>query len=216
MFKFKNKIINEILEWTICFIIAFIIYLLVTYFFGTISGVKQVSMFPTAKEGERLLIQSSKVFKKELNYYDIVIFQAPNNEKEEIKYGETIEGKKATAKYTKYTGIKKFFHEFVGLGKISYIKRVIGLPGDKIEITDDGKVLRNDEEIIENYLNDGTTNQNGDYINLIVPENTVYVMGDNRLQSKDSRSFGCIPLEKIEGYVITRVWPFNRLGKLDK
>lgn len=216
MFKFKNKILNEALEWIFCFVVAFVIYLVVTYFFGTISGVKQVSMLPTAKEGDRVLIQSSKVFKKPLKHGDIVIFEAPNNQTEEITYGETITGPKATAKYDEHKGIDSFFHSFVGMGKISYIKRVIGLEGDKIEITEEGQVLRNGEVIEEKYLNDGKTNQNGDYINIIVPEGTVYVMGDNRLQSKDSRSFGCVPKDKVEGYVVTRVWPLNKLGKLDK
>ena len=45
-----------------------------------------------------------------------------------------------------------------------------------------------------------------------VPENCLFVMGDNRTGSIDSRSFGCIPLEKIEGTVEFRFWPFSKLG----
>ena len=50
----------------------------------------------------------------------------------------------------------------------------------------------------------------------IVPENSIFVMGDNRTQSTDSRSFGCIPLEKIESKVWIRIWPLNQFGKIDK
>ena len=50
------------------------------------------------------------------------------------------------------------------------------------------------------------------YTDLVVPENCVFVMGDNREHSTDSRAFGCIPLEKIEGKVWIRFWPFNLFG----
>ena len=50
--------------------------------------------------------------------------------------------------------------------------------------------------------------------NLIVPENCVFVMGDNRAHSADSRNFGCIPIEKLEGKVWYRYWPLSELGKI--
>ena len=76
--KEKNKsqkwtvqaVLKEATEWVICFIVAYIIYLIINFFFGTISCVKQTSMFPTAKEGDRVTIQRSKVFKKELKNWD--------------------------------------------------------------------------------------------------------------------------------------------------
>ena len=49
-----KNVAKEIFEWVICFVVAYIIYLFINYFIGTISGVKQVSMFPTARENERL------------------------------------------------------------------------------------------------------------------------------------------------------------------
>ena len=103
------------------------------------------------------------------------------------------------------------------IGKMSYIKRVIGLPGDQIEIKD-GNVFVNKEIIQEKYLQPGviTGNGGGSCLNLVVPENSVFVMGDNRSQSTDSRCFGCIPLEKIESKVWIRIWPLNLFGKIDK
>ncbi len=207
----KLKIIlKEIGEWIICFIIAYILYLILNYFIGTISGVKQVSMLPTAKEGERVLIQRPTIFKKELKYGDIITFEAP------IDYDETSTSKNDDniADYVEYTGINSFIYNFVGIGKTSYIKRVIGVAGDHIVIDDDGFVYKNDVLLEEDYIKDGFTNQNGEYVDVVVPENTVFVMGDNRLMSKDSRSFGCIPISKVNGYVIIRLWPFNKIGKL--
>ncbi len=205
----SKSIVREIIEWIICFIIAYILYLNINYFIGTVSGVRQVSMLPTAKEGERVLIQRNTIFKKELKYGDIITFEAPNSNEDENSYN-------LVAQYENYTGINKFLYGFVGIGKLTYIKRVIGLPGDHIVITANGDVYRNNEKLEEDYLNDDTTNIIGSYCDIVVPEDTVYVMGDNRLQSKDSRVLGCIPISKINGYVIGRVWPLNKIGGLDK
>lgn len=203
-----KKIFKEIAEWVICFVIAYILYLVLNYFLGTVSGVKQVSMLPTAVEGERLLIQRPTIFKKEIKYGDIITFEAP------LEDNTNIDSQDFVADYYEYKGINSFMHNFVGIGKMSYIKRVIGLPGDHIVIADDGFVYRNDERLNENYLKDGMTNQAGIYIDVVVPEDSVFVMGDNRLESKDSRYFGCIPKSKINGYVLCRIWPLNKIGKL--
>jgi signal peptidase I len=91
---------------------------------------------------------------------------------------------------------------------IPYIKRVIGLPGDQIHITD-GKVYVNDQLTIEPYL-DETTNRGGDWT---VPAGQLFVMGDNRNNSSDSRSWGYVPLENIIGraeliYLPPKHWSF--------
>lgn len=207
-----GKVLKEIAEWIICFIIAYIIYLLLNYFIGTISGVKQVSMLPTAVEGERLLIQRPTIFKKDLQYGDIITFEAPL---EDTAYESEEESKEnVVAQYEQHKGIDSFIYNFIGLGKMSYIKRVIGLPGDHIVVSDDGYVYRNGEKLEEPYLKDGATNQVGGFLDVTVPDGTIFAMGDNRYASKDSRYFGCIPLDKVNGYVICRIWPLNKLGKL--
>ena len=111
----------------------------------------------------------------------------------------------------------KFFYNVVEITKTSYIKRIIALPGEHIEIKD-GKVYINGEELEENYLTEGveTNADGGQFLDIVVPEKSVFLMGDNRSQSTDSRCFGCVPLEKIESKVWIRVWPLDKFGKIDK
>ena len=204
--KSSKTISREIIEWVSCFVIAYVLYLIINYFFGTISGVKQVSMLPTTEENDRLLISRLATFKRDLKYGDIITFEAP--------FENNLEKKSSNiAPYEEKTGIASFIYNFMGIGKSSYIKRVIGLPGDHIVIKDDGAVYRNDEKLDEPYLNAQFTNKDT-YNDIVVPAGTIFVMGDNRLSSKDSRYFGCVPIEKVNGYVITRVWPLNKIGKL--
>ncbi len=88
------------------------------------------------------------------------------------------------------------------------IKRVIGLPGDIIRIDkDSGKVYRNGDLLIEPYIRDNFTPQNGMVNEVFVKENTVFVMGDNRGGSLDSRMLGCLPQNDVVGKVFYRLTP---------
>jgi len=105
-----------------------------------------------------------------------------------------------------------FPHNTDGLKEL-FIKRVIGLPGDKITISD-GFVEINGKVLEEPYTKDGTTP--GSFKNYVVPDGRVFVMGDNRIVSIDSRSeeVGCISIKDITGKAILRVYPFGKFGLL--
>lgn len=94
-----------------------------------------------------------------------------------------------------------------------YIKRVIGLPGESVTI-EDGLVFINGQALEERYTKDGVTY--GDVQDYIVPAEKVYVLGDNRLVSVDSRSegVGCVSIDDITGKAIFRVYPFGKFGFL--
>lgn len=100
----------------------------------------------------------------------------------------------------------------------SWVKRVIGLPGDVIDIVD-GKVYRNGELLDETaYLDEGVTSEilGADPIDFpfTVPEEHYFLMGDNRFVSQDSRYIGAIPREDIYGKAWIKIYPFNEIGIL--
>lgn len=89
-----------------------------------------------------------------------------------------------------------------------YVKRVIGLPGDTVEIKEH-KVYVNGARLTEPYIKEPPLT---DYKSTEVPPNNYFVMGDNRNQSDDSRgSVGMVPLQKLEGRAVLRLWPIWRL-----
>jgi len=101
---------------------------------------------------------------------------------------------------------------------IEYIKRIIGLPGDKLSITN-GVVKVNDNIITENYIFSTTNLWEGGYTKngqeITVPQEEIYVMGDNRARSSDSREFGPVPISSIIGYVFYRYYPANKNGMIE-
>lgn len=94
------------------------------------------------------------------------------------------------------------------------LKRVIGGPGDVIDIDDDGVVSVNGEVLDEPYVTEKSLGETDLTYPYQVPENRYFVMGDNRSTSIDSRSsvIGCIEKDQIVGKVLLRIWPLNRLS----
>jgi signal peptidase I len=93
------------------------------------------------------------------------------------------------------------------------IKRVIGAPGDRVAIIN-GVLHVNGEPQEESYVRDDRPLDEGDYSRTKLSEGEVFVMGDNRANSRDSRFFGPVPIENIEGEAFFRFWPPWRMGLL--
>ena len=208
--KTKNMI-----EWIECIVIAIVLAILIRYFIGTPTIVKKRSMYPTLTQDARLILSRwGRTTKKMPERGDIITFEAPSKmalSAEEVDFNNPV----AVYENQPKNIFSKFTYYVLEWGKQSFIKRVIGLPGEHIKI-EDGKVYINGEEYKEDYLQeDVKTTANGVFTDFVVPENYVFAMGDNRAESTDCRSFGCIPLEKIEGRVVLRFFPFNRFGKVE-
>ncbi len=100
-----------------------------------------------------------------------------------------------------------------------YIKRIIGLPGEKVSIKN-GKVYINDQLLEEEYLSSNLYTNGGLFLpndkEVIVPENHFFVMGDNRPYSSDSRAWGFVPRENIIGKAWLIYWPPQKAGIINK
>ena len=203
---------KDILEWVYCIIIAIVLALLIKFFLGTPTVVKQKSMYPTLHPNDRLIISRwIRTTKKMPERGDIVTFEAPTIE---MLDSTNYDASKPVAIYNDEP--KNIFGKFskyvLEINKVSYIKRVIALPGDYVELKNE-KVYINGEELHEDYLDENVKTQPmGMLTSFTVPEGYVFCMGDNRPESKDCRSFGCIPQNKIESKVKLRFWPLNKFG----
>jgi signal peptidase I len=209
----EKNTVKEVLEWVYCILIAVVIVILIKSFIGVPTVVKQSSMYPTLMQNERLWLNRwGATFNKMPQRGDIITFEAPTNRKVE-KLKADLNNPVAEYGYNPSNVFVKFVYYTLEVGKTSYIKRVIGLPGDHVQIKDGG-VYINGEKLEEKYLQDYvvTTDLGGVFTDIVVPENTVYVLGDNRGESIDSRCFGCIPVEKIESKAVFRFWPLNKIG----
>lgn len=211
----SNKTVKNIFEWIICILIALVIVSIIKSFVGFPTVVSGASMDSTLKDKQRLWVSKIGIeFDKYPKKGDIITFEAPSN-----NYINKAMYKKddPTAIYNEEE--KSFFDKLISsvsfFNTTSYIKRVIGLPGDHVVIKE-GKVFVNDQAINEEYLDAGvrTYMRDGMFSDVIVPDGYVYVLGDNREVSADSRRFGCIPVNKIEGKAVFRFWPLNKMGKL--
>ncbi len=213
MIKLSSSV-KEVLEWVYCIIIALVLAMLFRYFIGTPTIVKMDSMYPTLIQNQRLWLnrwgRTTHTLPKR---GQIITFEEPAK----IEYSSSeIDKNNPVAKYDERHGMDWFVKNFLEIGKRSYIKRVIALPGEHVQIKDDN-VYINGEALDEPYLQPGIVTDllgNG-FDDFTVPENTVFAMGDNRTHSTDCRSFGCIPLEKIESTVSIRIWPLNVWGKVN-
>lgn len=92
-----------------------------------------------------------------------------------------------------------------------YIKRIIGLPGEEITFSD-GHVFVDGVELPEEYIEDRTRCNRDDRCDVVVPEDHVFVLGDHRSNSSDSRVFGVVPIENIVGKAWLSYWPPSDMG----
>jgi signal peptidase I len=136
--------------------------------------VENISMLPTLKPGEFVLVNKLAYKIGEPRYGDIIVFHYPHNPKED------------------------------------YIKRVIGLPGDEVS-TQDGVVYINGFPADEPYISAPPAYNDS----WIVPEDSLFVLGDNRNQSSDSHSWGFLPLDNVVGKAIVIYWPLENVQIID-
>ncbi|MFD3449994.1 signal peptidase I [Microbacteriaceae bacterium 4G12] len=180
----QRKLIKGIWSWVSSFIIAFVLAFITSVFLIQPYKVEGHSMDPTLQDKERIMVSKlSHTFSYEPSYGDIVILDSRVDRKRTIKddFSEN-----------------PLYQMFAPQGDSSFlfVKRIIGKPGDVIELKNQ-KVYRNGEELQEPYIKEQMiVRAEGKWT---VPKNYVFVMGDNRNNSRDSREIGCVPVDHILG-----------------
>jgi signal peptidase I len=129
-----------------------------------------------------------------------------------LKYGDRVLVNKFIYRFTEPDRGDVVVFESVQGDDQDLIKRVVGLPGDEISVRG-GKLLVNGEPQREPYVNERSPDRSF-YAPTTVPKGHVFAMGDNRANSQDSRVFGPVPKENIEGEAFLRFWPPDRIGLL--
>lgn len=173
------------------------------------------SMENTLIPGDRILVSKLTPRFQHINRGDVIVFADP---------GGWLQGEAKAPERTGVSGAVENALEFVGLypaGDNHLIKRVIGLPGDHVvccnaagEITVNGVALHESEI----YPGDAAS---GKKFNITVPADSVWVMGDHRGDSADSRfhddgtgATGSVPISDVTGRAVLVMWPFDRIGRL--
>ncbi len=185
----NDKIKKEIIEWLKAVVLALAMFFVVNIFIST-TTVYSTSMYPTLIEGDRLILYKTD----NVSRGDIVSFKS-----EMTLTKSDIESLNFIQRFMVSEKTKK-----------NLIKRVIALPGDKIDIVD-GVLFINDKKIDEPYVSTiaGETIHYG-----ILEENMYFMMGDNRGVSLDSRQLGAIDKDSIIGKSIFRFYPIDRFGTI--
>ncbi|NLW02627.1 MAG: signal peptidase I [Clostridiaceae bacterium] len=200
----KKSIGREILEWVLLILAAFLITSIIQSELYAITEVNMTSMMDTLVQGDKLIMSKLAYVTGEPQRGDIIIF---------LK-NEPIGG--AIGRIGIYISdvAMKLRGDF---RRNRLIKRVIGIPGDKVEIRNNVLYI-NDEPITEDYARiepELGMVLNGSMDPVVVKKGQLFVMGDNRGQSMDSRNFGVIETEWVEGKAIFRILPFHKFGKIE-
>lgn len=195
------KVLKSIMSWVWTIVLAFFIAIIINSYVIRASEVFGRSMYPTLEQGDVVFISRMPYIFGKPKHGDIVVFDSTLEKRSfitEIK--ESVKYNLITQKFFKTEKTNKY-----------WIKRVIGVPGDVLEIKD-GKLYRNGELLEEEYVNDESpityknlvppSMGNGDLTRIVVQEGEIFCMGDNRNHSEDSRAIGPVPINDVLGKVV--------------
>jgi signal peptidase I len=197
----RQGVLSVVRETVVLVVLAILLAVLFKTFLVQAFYIPSGSMEPTLDISDRVLVEKVSYHLSEVHDGDVIVFvhDLPGLEPESGN------------------PVARFFS---GLGQAlgvappssrDFIKRVVGTPGDRLSC-DRGRLFRNGQQVSEPYLAAGTTTEN--CTPATVPAGKLYVMGDNRNNSEDSRTFGPIDRSSVVGRAFVRIWPFSHTGWL--
>ncbi len=210
--NYKETAACEVIE-TVVFVVVMVI--IIRFFIGEIRWIPSGSMIPTLIEGDRIVVERYSRFYTTPKRGDIMVFYPPS----------TRLSNSPLKLFARLTGI--FCKD------VAYIKRVVGLPGEKIEIKDGSAyVYINDKKYEESYIKsiyeypscpDKNMNpillESGQIMKcgpFILDKDSYFMMGDNRGNSQDSRYWGTLKKDRFIGRAVVIFWPLNRIKLLKR
>ena len=214
----RKALVSHLTELPMLVVLAFAIAVLIKTLFVQAFFIPSVSMLPTLREGDRVLVEKMSYWFRDPNQGDVVVF------------AKSVFGQAPDVPW--YADIQNFLKELLGLptgSEEDYIKRVVATGGDTIRYTGTPRRLFvNGDEVDQSYIRGGrdrtSSSLTGDDCqrlgmqrsgdSCLVPAGKVFVMGDNRPNSEDSRILGPIDEDKIVGRAFLIIWPPGDVGGL--
>ena len=187
------------LELPLLILAALAIAVVINAFIAEPYRIPSESMEDTLQIDDRVMVNKLAYRMGDLQRGHIVVFDDPRID--------------AAPEETLFEASRRNITEAIGLSvpRTEFIKRVIGLPGERVEIVDN-QVLVDGVPIEEPYLKAGSAMP--DFGPIIVPDGEMFVMGDNRNSSQDSRYFGSVPTDTVVGRAFVIMWPISRWSGL--
>jgi signal peptidase I len=209
----KDKLkanLKEIVDTVVFVVIAVI---LIRFFVAELRWIPSGSMRPTLVEGDRIVVEKFTKFPNILKNHNFEC--TPKRGDVMIFYPPFVKLK--TDPISVFSRLTGFFCK-----DVAYIKRVIGLPGEKIEIKQETNgayhVYINDQALQEDYIMSEydfhKCRENMFCGPFVIPEGNYFMMGDNRGNSQDSRFWGTLSQERFIGRAVFTFWPLNHIGKI--
>ena len=197
----RSTLSSVVRELAVLVVTALVIAVVVKTFVAQAFYIPSGSMEPQLQINDRIVVSKVSYRLHDPRRGDIVVFDAPGEDNDD-------DDSPLPAR------ILRTIVQSVGLAPPStdeYIKRVVALPGERVE-AQRGRVFVDGRELIEPYLPEGTATS--DFTEVVVPPGTLFVLGDNRGNSADSRIFGAVPESTVVGRAFARVWPVGEASFL--
>jgi signal peptidase I len=192
--KKKKKQLPFWIELPMLIGIALIVAVVIKTFLFQAFYIPSSSMEDTLQINDRVLVSKISYAIGDVDHGDVIVFDDPRGGFEQPEEGAL-------------DSVMRNLLESIGLAapQSEFIKRVIGLPGDRVEAKD-GVLLVNGVSQVEPYRKQ-PERPIADFGPILVPQGELFVMGDNRFASQDSRFFGTIPIDTVVGHAFVIIWP---------